>query len=198
MNLQASYALPAFFAIALAVGAQEYVVEGTKSSAVRVIAYEDLQCPDCAVYRKMLDEKLLPKYGGAVAFEHREFPLRKHQWARPASIAVRYFGTLKPETGIAFRRYCANHLMEITAENFEAKLREFAKANGADPDKAIAALSDPGLAKIVQEEFQEGIARGVARTPTVFVNGEPFIETFTFEDISKSIDAALAATNKAK
>jgi protein-disulfide isomerase len=198
MNSQASYALPAFFAVALAAGAQEYVVEGNKSSAVRVIAYEDLQCPDCAVYRKMLDEKLLPKYGGAVAFEHREFPLRKHQWARPASIAVRYFGTLKPETGIAFRRYCANHLMEITAENFEAKLREFAKANGADPDKAIAALSDPGLAKIVQEEFQEGIARGVARTPTVFVNGEPFIETFTFEDISKSIDAALAATNKAK
>jgi protein-disulfide isomerase len=198
MNSQASYALPAFFAVALAAGAQEYVVEGNKSSAVRVIAYEDLQCPDCAVYRKMLDEKLLPKYGGAVAFEHREFPLRKHQWARPASIAVRYFGTLKPETGIAFRRYCANHLMEITAENFEAKLREFAKANGADPDKAIAALSDPGLAKIVQEEFQEGIARGVARTPTVFVNGEPFIETFTFEDISKSIDAALAATNKTK
>jgi protein-disulfide isomerase len=198
MNLQASYALPAFFAVALAAGGQEYVVEGNKSSAVRVIAYEDLQCPDCAVYRKMLDEKLLPKYGGTVAFEHREFPLRKHQWARPASIAVRYFGTLKPETGIAFRRYCANHLMEITAENFEAKLREFAKANGADPDKAIAALSDPGLAKIVQEEFQEGIARGVARTPTVFVNGEPFIETFTFEDISKSIDAALAATNKAK
>ena len=88
--------------------------------------------------------------------------------------------------------------MEITAENFEAKLREFAKANGADPDKAVAALSDPELAKIVEEEFQEGVARGVARTPTVFVNGEPFIETFTFEDISKSIDAALAATNKAK
>ena len=86
MNLQASYALPAFFAVALAAGGQEYVVEGNKSSAVRVIAYEDLQCPDCAVYRKMLDEKLLPKYGGTVAFEHREFPLRKHQWARPASI----------------------------------------------------------------------------------------------------------------
>ena len=191
-------ALPALFAIALAAGAQEYVVEGNKASAVRVIAYEDLQCPDCAVYRKMLDEKLLPKYGGAVAFEHREYPLRKHQWARPASIAARYFGILKPETGIAFRRYCANHLMEITAENFEAKLREFAKANGADPDKAIGALSDPGLAKIVEEEFQEGVARGVARTPTVFVNGEPFIEIFTFEDISKSIDAALAATNKVK
>jgi protein-disulfide isomerase len=184
--------------MALTAGAQEYVVEGNKSSAVRVIAYEDLQCPDCAAYRKMLDEKLLPKYGKAVAFEHREYPLRKHQWARPASIAARYFAALKPGTGIAFRRYCANHLMEITAENFEAKLLEFAKANGADPEKAVAALKDPAIAKVVEEEFQEGVARGVARTPTVFVNGEPFIETFTFEDLSKSIDAALAATNKAK
>ena len=198
MTSPVNSALPALFAIALAAGAQEYVVEGNKASAVRVIAYEDLQCPDCAVYRKMLDEELLPKYGGAVAFEHREYRLRKHQWARPASIAARYFGTLKPETGIAFRRYCANYLMEITAENFEAKLREFAKANGADPDKVIAALSDPGFAKIVEEEFQEGVARGVARTPTVFVNGEPFIETFTLEDLSKSIDAALAATNQVK
>ena len=49
-----------------------------------------------------------------------------------------------------------------------------------------------------QDDYQEGIARGVARTPTIFVNGEPFIETFTFEDISKSIDAALAATTKSK
>ena len=49
----------------------------------------------------------------------------------------------------------------------------------------------PSLARIVEEEFKEGVARGVARTPTVFVNGEPFIETFTFEDISQAIDAAL-------
>jgi protein-disulfide isomerase len=184
--------------IALAAGAQEYVVEGNKASAVRVIAYEDLQCPDCAVYRKMLDEKLLPKYGGSVAFEHREYPLRKHEWARPAAIAARYFGTVKPETGIAFRRYCADHFKEITAANFQEKLREFAKANGADPDRAVAALNDPALAKVIEEEFREGVARGVARTPTVFVNGEPFIETFTFEEISKSIDAALAATKTTK
>ncbi len=87
---------PALFASAFAANAQDYIVEGDKTSTVRVIAYEDLQCPDCAVYRKMLDEKLLPEYGGSVAFEHREYPLRKHQWARQASIAARYFGSLKP------------------------------------------------------------------------------------------------------
>lgn len=186
------------FIWALAGSAQEYVVEGNKASAVRVVAYEDLQCSDCAAYRKMLDERLLPKYGTSVAFEHREYPLRKHQWARPASLVSRYFAALKPEMGIEFRRFCASHLMEITADNFQAKLREFAKSNGADPDKAITALNDPSLARIVEEEFKEGVARGVARTPTVFVNGKPFIETFTFEDISQSIEAALAATTKTK
>ena len=191
-------AIAAPLAAALSGDAQEYGMEGRKASAVRVIAYEDLQCPDCAVYRRMLDEKLLPKYGAAVAFEHREYPLRKHEWARPASIAVLYFAALKPETEIAFRRYCANHLTEITAGNLQAKLRDFAKANNADPDKAVAALNDSALAKEVDEQLKEGVARGVARTPTVFVNGEPFIETFTFEDISKSIDAAIAATNKNK
>ncbi|NWF85183.1 MAG: thioredoxin domain-containing protein, partial [Bryobacteraceae bacterium] len=56
-------------------------VEGNPSSPVRVVIYEDLQCSDCAAFRKMLDEKLLPRYGSKVAFEHRDFPLAKHSWA---------------------------------------------------------------------------------------------------------------------
>ena len=50
---------------------------------------------------------------------------------------------------------------------------------------------EPGLAALVQKDFEEGVARGIARTPTALVNGEPFIETFTVEQISAAIDAAL-------
>jgi protein-disulfide isomerase len=46
---------------------------------------------------------------------------------------------------------------------------------------------------LVEKDVQEGVARGVAKTPTVFVDGTPFIETFTFEELSKALDAALAA-----
>lgn len=172
---------------------QENRVEGNSASSVRVVAYEDLQCPDCATYRKMMDESLLPKYRNQVAFEHREFPLPKHKWARPAAVAALYFSDVKPELGVEFRRYCAANFKAISPENIEAKIAEFAKANGADPSKAVAALKDSKYTKQVEEEYQEGVARGVARTPTVFVNGEPFIETFTVEEISKGIDTALAA-----
>ena len=179
--------------LAAALCGGERWVEGKASSAVRVIVYEDLQCPDCAYLRRMMDEQLLPRYRDTVAFEHRDFPLAKHAWARRAAIAARYFHGVRPELAIEFSRFCYGSLKakEITAENFDEKLAAFARKQGVDPGKAVAALADPGLAKLVEDDVQEGVARGVAKTPTVFVNGQPFIETFTFEEISKAIDQAL-------
>src|SRR5450759_2714195 len=84
-------AMLAMMTFAINAEAPQAVVEGLASSPVRVIAYEDLQCPDCATYRKMLDEKLLAAYRAKAAFEHRDFPLPKHSWARPAAVAARFF-----------------------------------------------------------------------------------------------------------
>jgi protein-disulfide isomerase len=172
-------------------GLGENVVEGNPKSLVRVVAYESLQCSDCAKYRKMLDENLLPRYGGRVAFEHRDFPLAKHQWSRPAAIAARHFDRIDGALGIEFRRWAFNNISNLTAENFNQKLREWAKVHNVDGAQAVAALQDPSLAKLVEEDLQDGIARGVARTPTVFVNGEAFIEPATPDEIAKAIDAAL-------
>lgn len=165
------------------------LVEGNASSQVRVLIYEDLQCPDCAEFRRMLDEKLLPRYGGKVAFEHRDFPLAKHAWARKAAIAARFFQETSAELAVKYRRYS---LANITPANFNDRLAEFAGSNGVDPAKAVAALDDPRYAAAVEKDYQEGVARGVAHTPTAFVNGAAFVETFTFEEISKAIEAALS------
>ena len=45
--------------------------------------------------------------------------------------------------------------------------------------------------QLVEDDYQEGIARGVSKTPTVFVNGEPFVETFKADEIAKAIQTAL-------
>ncbi len=63
-----------------------------------------------------------------------------------------------------------------------------------DPAQAVAALGNETLATLVEKDYQEGVARGIAKTPTVLVNGTPFIETFAFEDVAKAIDAELAAS----
>ncbi len=187
--------IPVLLMLASSLGpaAAQPLIEGNRDSAVRVTIYEDLQCPDCAAFERMLDEKLLPRYGGKVAFEHREFPLARHAWARKAAIAARFFQGVSGELGAIFRRYALANLRQITAANFEERLAAFARDHGVEPQKALAALEDPGLAGAVEKDFQEGVARGVSKTPTVFVNGVPYIETFTFEEISKGIEAALAA-----
>jgi len=176
----------------IAVSAEQQLVEGRTESKVRVLIYEDLQCPDCAAFRRMMDEKLLPRYGERVAFVHRDFPLAKHAWARKAAIAARYFTGVKPDLGLAYRRHIMATIQETRADNFNDKLAAFARDNGVDAAQAVAALDDQRLAALVERDFQDGVARGVAKTPTVFVSGKPFIEHFSFEDISQSIEDALA------
>jgi protein-disulfide isomerase len=185
--------LAALLASGAGLAAQHPLVEGLAESRVRVLIYEDLQCPDCAAFRRMMDEKILPLYASQVAFVHREFPQAKHAWARRAAIAARYFSELKPELGLAYRRQIMASIKETTPENFADRLSEFAGKNGVDPARALAALDDPRLASLVERDFQDGVARGVAKTPTVFVNGKPFIEHFSFEEIRTAIDEALAA-----
>lgn len=172
--------------------AEKPLMEGNKSSPVKVLIYEDLQCGDCAAFRKMLDEQLMPKYGEKVLFEHRDFPLPKHAWARMAAVASRHFQDTSEELALKWRRQVLHGRRSITVGSFMSYLEEFATANNADPRKAVTALSDKRLQDLVEQDYAEGVARGIARTPTALVNGEPFIETFTFEQISAGIDRALA------
>lgn len=167
-------------------------VEGLADSPVRVVIYEDLQCPDCAAFRRMMDEKLLPKYAARVTFIHFDFPLAKHVWARRAALAARFFTERDAALGLEYRRYTMAS-QEVTSDaTFNQRLIMFAQAHSIEPNAAVGALSNPHYAELVDRDYQDGVSRGVVHTPTVFVNGKPFIETFTYEEISKAIDEALS------
>ena len=172
--------------------AAQGLVEGRAGSPVRVIIYEDLQCPDCADFRVMMDQQILPKYGDRVEFVHRDFPLAKHAWARRAAIAARFFTEKDSQLGLEYRRHTMATQAEATADNFKDRLAEFARQHSLKPEEALAALDNPHYAELVEKDYQEGVGRGIVHTPTALVNGAPFIETFTFEEISKGIDDALA------
>lgn len=188
-----SAALAALLASLPIFAADQHPMEGAAQSPVRVLIYEDLQCPDCAVFRTMLDTQLLPRYAATVRFEHRDFPLAKHAWARKAAIAARFFEEARPGLGLEYRKYAMGHQAEITADNFNNQLAKFATAHGIEPTKAQAALADQRLADLVEKDFQDGVARGIAHTPTVLVNGKPFIETFSFQEVAAAIDSELAS-----
>ncbi|HYM12566.1 MAG TPA: thioredoxin domain-containing protein [Bryobacterales bacterium] len=179
-------------AIASALAASVHLpVEGNPASHVKVVIYEDLQCPDCANFQRMMDEKILPRYASRVAFIHKDFPLAKHAWARPAAIAGRWFAAQDPALGLRYRQHIMSHQREITAANFRDKLAAFAREHRVNAEDAVRSLDDPALAADVQGDVDEGVARGINHTPTVLVNGQPFVERFPYEELAAAIDHAL-------
>jgi protein-disulfide isomerase len=172
-------------------GARKDVTEGNPNGAVKVQIYEDLQCGDCGRFRTLLDEKILPKYGSRVAFIHKDFPLGKHDWARPAAIAARWVYEQNPQLGIDFRRELLSEQNNITSENLKQWLLEFAARNRLDQKGILDSLTDPRLATLIDQDWQGGVARGVSRTPTAFIGGQAFVETIIYEDLARALDEAL-------
>ncbi len=172
------------------------MIEGKADSQVRVDIFEDLQSANCANFRKMMDEILLPRFAGKVAFVHHDFPLPNHAWAKRGAIAARFFWRVRPALGVAFEKDLFSHMWEITPDNLNLRVAAFARGNGVDPANALLSMDDPKLVKLVNDDLDDGVARGITHLPTVLVNGVPFIETFRVEDVVKAIEAALKEQTK--
>jgi protein-disulfide isomerase len=172
-------------------GARYDVMEGNPASPVKVVIYEDLQCGDCQTLRTLLDEKVLPKYGARVAFQHRDMPLGRHEWARPAAIADRWVAEQSSRLAVNMRRELLAQQNSITLQNLPAWLREFASRNKLDQQAIVDALTDARLSAIVDQDIQSAQVRGVTKVPTVFVGSISFEETILFDDLARAIEDAL-------
>lgn len=173
-------------------GARAEIVEGNPASPVRVVIYEDLQCSDCQNFRTLLDQKILPRYGTRVAFVHRDLPLPRHEWARPAATAARWVYEINHSLGITFRREIMSEQAHLTAGTLQPWLREFARRNQLDQAGIIASLTDARLLGLVDQDYLAGVARGVSRTPTVYAGGQIFVETIIYDDLARVLDLELS------
>jgi len=142
----------------------------------------------------MLNESLVPKYRNRVRFVHREFPLAKHVWARAASVCALRFDEIACGLASGWRTFILARIKQTATETLADRVREYAAEVGVDAALVLSAVDDPALNATIDAHLAEGRARGVEKTPTVFVNNTAFIEVFTLEDITAGIDRALAET----
>jgi protein-disulfide isomerase len=166
-------------------------VEGNPNSAVRVIAFEDLQCKDSAAWRRMLDDILLPRFAETVAFAAFDFPLKKHAWAMPAAIVSRRMSLISRTRCLDFRRYCYDHLSGITAESFPERIVAYAERAGLDSEDISISVRNPDFRKAVELDLAEGHRLDVVRTPTVIVGDERCSDVFGAGEVIAAIDKAL-------
>ena len=176
----------------MASAATHDVVEGNPDSPVKVTIYSDLQCDYCQTLRTMLDEKLLPRYGKQVAFIHRDLPLGRHDWARPAAMVARWIYEQNPHLSIVFRRELLDEQEHITPASLKSWVLQFAIRNQLSETGIIAAMTAPRLSLIVDQDVQMAAARGIKKIPTVSVDGHSFAETIIYDDVARVLDQALA------
>lgn len=166
-------------------------VEGNPNSAVWVHAYEDLQCKDSAAWRRMIDDILLPRFAQTVAFAAYDFPLQKHAWAMDAAVVSRKMARISPAQCLDFRRYCYEHIAQISAESFPERIVAYAERAGLDSEDISISVRNADFIEAVNLDLVKGQGLGVSRTPTVIVGEERFVDAFAAGEVIAAIAKAL-------
>jgi protein-disulfide isomerase len=178
-----------------------------KGASVALVAFEDLQCPDCADAEALLIEAST-KYN--VPLVRRDFPLPSHNWSFEAHVMARYFDTQNKDTqsksgvkalplGEQFRRWVFANQSSINKANLRGMAERFADQHAME----LPANYDPKgeFKKLVLADYALGQQVGVFHTPTVFVvsvsqRGAPFVEAVDREKLFAMIEQMQAAEKK--
>lgn len=131
---------------------------------VTVEIFEDLQCPDCTRLQHMLEEKLIPVLGDEAEFVRRDFPLVKHPEAMSLAAEAQHLRATEGRTAEwEWRKKCLLSLGRVHAP--------------------VAGRDHGG----VDADLADAHARGVAKTPTVFVGNHVLVEHFTADELIAAI-----------
>jgi len=137
---------------------------GSPSAPVKIVVFTDFECPYCRESEQTLSQ-IRGQYGDKIAIYYLNYPLPSHPNAQPAARAS--------VCAAAQGRYLAYHDVLFGHQSDLAHADFAAWAAAAGLDRAAfekCRLSDDSQRR-VEQDIREGIAAGVAGTPTFLVNG---------------------------
>jgi len=147
-------------------------IRGNAAAAIEVVEYGDYQCPHCGRAHPMVKE-LQQCLGDKIKFVFRNFPLKKiHPQAREAAIAT--------EAAALQGKYWEMHdlVFEHQRRLHNSALMEYAAQLDLDLAQFSQDIADPKLDELVEDHFIGGMRSGVNATPTFFINGEKFEQSW--------------------
>jgi protein-disulfide isomerase len=106
---------------------------GTPGAPVVIAEFSDFECPYCRDLAKTLRDNLLKTYPKEVRLYFFDFPLQQiHPWAKPAAMAGRCIFHQSAAIFQDYSDWIFEHQGDVTADNFNAKVLEFAKTKDKD------------------------------------------------------------------
>jgi protein-disulfide isomerase len=161
-------------------------IQGNPQAAVVLTEYGDLECPHCGIAHTIL-KKLEAKYKDQLALVFRHFPLSEaHPHAVMAAIAA--------EAAARQGRFWEMHdmIFENQSKLSASYLLRMAESLQLDMAAFKKDQTDPKLAEKVDADFESGIMSGVNGTPSFYINGVKYNNSYDFESMSEAIDQTIA------
>ena len=169
---------------------------GPIDAKVVVIEYFAFTCPHCNAFIKKTYPKIKEKYIDTekVAYVFREFIASKQDLY--ASILVRCKGDV-----LNYKNFMLALLSQQDSwafnKNFQELLTNIALLGGVSADEYSVCIADDKLNKLVMDNTQIAVkVPGFVGTPSFFINGKHFTKPYTFEELSKEIDAEIDKQSK--
>ena len=143
-------------------------VFGDVDAPVTVVEYGDFECPYCAAAAPVL-RQLVEESGGRVRLIFRNFPLPDvHPHALTAALAAEAAG--------AQGAYWPMHDLLFTKQDRldDRSLKAYADHLGLDGQLVVGEAAQQFGDK-VEADFSAGLDEGVSGTPTLIIDGEPYM-----------------------
>jgi len=145
---------------------------GPANAPVTVVEFGDLECPDCKMEAPLLRHNVPETFPGKVRIVFKNYPLESvHPWARAAAIAGRCVYRQGEPAFWRFYDWMYDTQEQITAENLNAKIVEWAGQNGLNSVDLGRCMDTKATESEVDQSIAEGHALGIHGTPTLFING---------------------------
>jgi protein-disulfide isomerase len=157
-------------------------VRGNVDAPVTVVEFGDFECPYCRDAAPLLDE-LVDASNGHVRLVWRHFPLFElHPHALTAALAS--------EAASSQGRFWELHdaMFAHQGDLSEAALVTLAREVGVGED-CVVGDSAQQYGDVVEEDYADGLAHGIAGTPAIFVNGLPYHGRVTRDGLRAAVEA---------
>jgi protein-disulfide isomerase len=159
-------------------------IQGPADAPVTLVEYGDYQCPYCGKAHRII-QAAQARLGDRMRFVFRNFPITtSHQYAEAASEAAEAAG--------AQGRFWPMHdvLYENQRQLSDADLRGYAEGVGLDLDRYDAEMASHAHAERVREDFMGGVRSGVNGTPSFYINGARYDDSYDLETLVAALEDA--------
>ena len=160
-------------------------IRGDVNAPVKIIEFTDFECHFCGQVQPAL-LKALQTYPTQVSLVFKNFPLSMHRHAHMAHMAA-----MCANEQDKFWEY-RNILFKNQGALKHVDLVGYAAQLNLNVETFTKCLDEEKYASKIEEDFHEGIHKGVQGTPTFFINGKSFSGAQPYAAFEQSIKQALA------